>query len=201
MSTKNEEVKNQPEAAPEEKAGKSAKKVRGAEKRVRGYQTSILRLIVVLLIVWVLFFKVVGVTHAPNDDMFPRLDGGDLVLYYRLDNNIRSQDVVVVQVATPDSPDRKLMYIGRVVAMPGDTVEISDEERLIINGNAVLESKIFYSTPRYEGFTEYPLTLGPNEHFLLVDSRQGGTDSRYYGAVDSSDILGTAITVMRRNKL
>ncbi len=201
MSTKSEQVNPRPEAAPEEKAVKSAKKVRGAEKRVHSYQTSILRLIVVLLIVWVLFFKVVGITHVPNDDMFPRLDGGDIVLYYRLDNNIRSQDVVVVQVATPNSPDSKSLYVGRVVAVGGDTVEISDSERVIVNGNTLIESRIFYNTPRYEGFTEYPLTLGPDEYFLLVDSRQGGTDSRYYGAVDRSDILGTVITAVRRNNL
>ena len=201
MSMKREQVKNQPEATPEEKAGKSARRVRSAEKRVHSYQGSILRLLVVLLIVWVLFFKVVGVIHVPNNDMFPRLDGGDLALYYRLDSNIRSQDVVVVQVTTPDSPNSKVLYVGRVVARGGDTVEITDDERLVVNGNTVLESRIFYSTPRYEGFTEYPLTLGANEYFLLVDSRQGGTDSRYYGAVDRSDILGTVITVARRNNL
>ena len=65
----------------------------------------------------------------------------------------------------------------------------------------MIESNIFYSTPRYEGFVEYPLVLGEDECFVLVDKRNGGEDSRYYGPVDKDEILGTVITVVRRNSL
>ena len=82
-----------------------------------------------------------------------------------------------------------------------DTVDITDDERLIINGNQVIETNIFSSTPRYEGFLEYPVTLGANECFVLADKRQGGTDSRYFGPVSKDKIAGTVITILRRLNL
>lgn len=184
-----------------EKTQEQIKKIRKAEKSVRHYQAFILRLAVLLLVLWALFFQVIGISHVPNGDMFPRMDAGDLLLFYRLDKDVRSQDVILLEKVTPDSGGEKELYCARVVAVAGDTVEISDDEHLIVNGNRMIESNIFYSTPRYEGFTEYPLTLGPDECFVLVDRREGGTDSRYYGAVSKSEIAGTVITVIRRTNL
>ncbi len=176
------------------------KKLKRAENSVKDYQFFLLRLIVLMLVVWVFLFKIVGITHMPSEDMSPRLDSGDLLLYYRLDRDVKAQDVIVIEKSIPDHEDRQI-FVSRVVATAGDTVEISDSERLIINGKPVLEPNIFFSTPRYEGFTEYPLTLEEGQCFVLADSREGGTDSRFFGAVEEDEILGTVISVLRRNNL
>ena len=65
----------------------------------------------------------------------------------------------------------------------------------------MIESGIFYSTYPYQGYTEYPLTLKAGECFVLADSRQGGADSRFFGPVKQEEILGTVITILRRNNL
>ena len=91
--------------------------------------------------------------------------------------------------------------MGRVVAAGGDTVEVTEQGQLVVNGNSMIETNIFYSTPEYAGFVEYPLTLGPGEYFVLADYRNGGADSRFFGPVKQSDILGTVITIIRRNSL
>ena len=176
------------------------KQLRRSERGVREYQTLLIRLAALLLVIWVLFFQIVGLTHMPNGDMSPRLDTGDLVLFYRLDKNVQAQDIIVIEKSTPDNP-KKQLFICRVVAVSGDTVEITDAEQLKVNGNTMIEQNIFYSTSRYEGFTEYPLQLGEGECFVLADKRAGGTDSRYFGAVEKSEILGTVITIIRRNGL
>ena len=184
-----------------EAAEKLKKKVKKSERSVKSYQFFILRLLLLVLVLWILFFKVVGLTHMPNEDMYPRIDAGDMILFYRLEKNFKAQDIVVIEKATPQNPDKKEIFICRVVAAPGDTVEISDGERLIVNGNVMIEKNIFYSTPRYEGFTTYPLTLNDGQVFVLSDSREGGTDSRYFGPVEKNEILGTVITILRRNNL
>ncbi len=176
------------------------KKLRRAESGVREYQTLLIRLAALLLVIWLLFFQIVGLTHMPNGDMSPRLDAGDLVLFYRLDKNVEAQDVIVIEKVTPDNPQKQL-FICRVAAVSGDTVEITDTEQLKVNEIPVLEQNIFYPTSRYVGFTEYPLKLEEGECFVLADNRVGGTDSRYFGAVDKSEILGTVITIVRRNGL
>ena len=146
------------------------------------------------VIAWLLFGWVVGLSTAPNGDMYPRMDAGDLLLYYRLDRDVKSQDVIVFE-------KNNTRYVGRVVAVEGDEVEITDDERLSINGSIMIERGIYAKTPRFEGYTEYPLTLGKEQCFVLVDGREGGEDSRYFGPVEKQEILGTVITLLRRNNL
>ena len=116
---------------------------------------------------------------------------GDLILYYRLDKDLAAHDVAVYE------KDGKTL-IGRVVARSGDTVEITEEGELIVNGHFVSERGIFYSTPRYEGGIEFPVTIANDEYFMLADSREGAMDSRYLGPISRDEVKGTVITVLRR---
>ncbi len=178
----------------EEKNNNEEKKIKKAERSIRDLQITGVYVIVFALALWILFGWIIGFATMPNNDMYPRLDAGDLVLYYRIDKDVKAQDVIVFE-------KNDTRYIARVVAVAGDTVEITDDEHLVINGNKVIENNIYESTPRYNGYTEYPLTLGDNECFVLVDKRSGGEDSRYYGAVNRKEIIGTVITIARRNAL
>ncbi len=180
---------------------KEAKKVQQSEKSVKRYEWLILRIIIVLAVIWVLFFQIIGITHMPNEDMYPRVDAGDMVLFYRLDRDVHSQDIIVIGKETPDSEGKKEVFICRVVAKGGDTVEITEDEELVINGNTVMETNIFSSTPAYEQYTQYPVTLAEDECFVLADARENGTDSRYFGTVHKKEIIGTVITILRRNNL
>ena len=179
---------------------KLSKKLRRSERSVKSYQWFLLRVLILLVVLWVLFFVVIGIVICPTADMYPRVDAGDMVVYFRLDRDVKAQDVIVVEKFSQDTGAKEVLVL-RVVAVAGDTVEITDDERLVINGNTMIEPNIFYPTPRYEGFTEYPLTLQPGECFVLADSRNGGKDSRFFGPVQQSEILGTVITIARRNNL
>ena len=176
------------------------KKLRRSERSVRDYQYFLLRLIILLLLLWVLFFKLIGVIRMPTGDMYPRIDAGDLVMFYRLDTNPSAQDVIALRRTVPTLSGEQTMVL-RVVAVAGDTVEVTETGFLKINGNVMDERNIFYPTPRYENYVEYPLTLEEGECFALADSRNGGTDSRFFGPVLNSEILGTVITIVRRNAL
>ena len=180
-------------------AEKMQKRMRRYEHSVRDYQFFLLRLVLLLLFLWVMFFKVVGVLRMPSGDMYPRIDAGDMLLYYRLDTDVRAQDVVVLQKVTPEGNSE--LFVGRVVAVAGDTVDIGESGRLRVNGNSMIESNIFYDTYAYENYTEFPLTLLDGQCFVLADSRDGGSDSRYYGPVEREELLGSVITVLRRNNL
>ena len=230
-----------PETDPEtgesraEPASETDRRAKKKQRRIRALRDLLIRTALFCLVVYILFFHLVGITVMPNGDMSPRMDAGDLLLFYRLEQNIRGQDVIVFRKPTAslersyaentaqetaplreknflrkaldwlgfrDPADPPMTtFVCRVVAGPGDTVEISDGERLIVNGNAMIEPNIFYSTPEYEGFVRYPLTLGEDEFFVLADYRNGGADSRFFGAVRRDEILGTVITVLRRNNL
>lgn len=152
------------------------------------------RLVTVGAIVYVLFFVVFGLMTVRDNDMHPRISSGDLILYYRLPDTVHNQDILVFE-------KEGTAYIGRVVARPGDTVEITQEAELKVNNSFVWEGNIFYDTPQYEGGIEYPVVLQEDQYFVLCDYRVGGKDSRYFGPVSESELFGKAITVIRRNGL
>lgn len=149
--------------------------------------------IILFFILWVLFMYIIGIKMVPNDDMNPRMNAGDIMLYYRIDNLVQPQDVIVLNKNETD-------YVGRIVAQGGDTVEVTKDGNLMVNGNLAIESNIFYTTLPYEGFVDYPLKLKKDEYFVLSDKRDSGEDSRYYGPVKKSEVKGTVIGLYRRAK-
>ena len=155
------------------------------DRRVADVQRFLLFALVLVLVIWGLFGLALGIMVAPNNDMYPRIDAGDLILAH--------------EVAVYESDGKEL--IGRIIAASGDVVDINDEGEIFVNGNYTVERGIFYDTPKYEGGIDLPVTLGPDEYFILADSRQGGMDSRYLGPIAKDEIKGTVITVIRRNNI
>lgn len=152
------------------------------------------RLVFLMVLLWILFDWVFGLTAMQNDDMLPRISAGDLLLYYRMENTWRADDVIVFE-------KEERQYVGRIVAVGGDTVEVTEDAQLVINGSYVAESNIYYSTPRYESGVTYPVKLEENQVFVLCDYREGARDSRYFGPVEESEIKGKVITIIRRSEL
>ena len=182
-----------PEDIQEDKTVKSEEDEKKKKKSpMDPIQLFLLNCLIIVAVIWQMFGFVLGLMQAPNSDMSPNIKTKDLILYYRLSREFHAQDVVVVA-------KNKTNYIGRIVAVPGDTVDITDAEKLVINGNTMIESNVYTDTPRYEGFLEYPVKLGNDEYFILCDRRTGGEDSRYYGSVTKSEIKGKVITAVRRN--
>ena len=142
----------------------------------------------------VLFGVVFGLAVQPDDTMYPHLKPGDLLLYYRLPRSFAVGEVVVF---TQD--DRRCT--GRVAARGGDTVEVTENALLRINGSLVAEPDIYETTPRYDSDVTYPLTLADGEYFILCDAREGAPDSRRYGPVTAENIAGRVIAIVRRNEI
>lgn len=151
-----------------------------------------LRLCILLIFLWIVFGKLFGILPMHNADMSPRISAGDLMLFFRLENRIHNDDVVVLK-------KDGTTYTGRIVARGGDTVEITEDSELKVNGSIVIENDIYYKTPKYKDYVSYPLTLEEDEYFVLCDYREGAKDSRYFGAVRDREILGKVITVIRRS--
>ena len=158
---------------------------------VKSFISKLIWMAVLLVILFGVFF---GVTRMNDNDMSPRISSGDVLFYYRLGNNFRTQDVVVFE-------KDGTQYVGRIVAQGGDSVEVTDESTLKINGSTMVESDIFYSTPKYGDEVEYPLELAEDQYFILCDYRDGAKDSRYFGAVENSEIKGKVLAVLRRSNL
>lgn len=139
-----------------------------------------------------MFSFIIGVDSVGTYDMSPALNMGDRIVYSRVDKKPVARDVIVFK------KDGNVC-VSRVVAIPGDTVEITEAGSVIINGHEIVEDKIYSQTYPYTGYLEYPITLEKGEYFVLGDNRRTGVDSRYFGTVQADEILGTLILVIRQH--
>lgn len=150
----------------------------------------LIKLVVIAFIGWLLLGVVFGVTVMEGEDMYPRIRDGDVLIYYRLQQEYHIGDVVTFK-----RDGRR--YTGRIVAQSGDTVDITEEGQLLVNGS-VQDEEIFYPTEIIESGIPFPCEIPESSVFLLSDFRTNGIDSRSYGPVDTEELDGKVMTILRR---
>lgn len=150
-------------------------------------RTLIKDFLILLVLVFVLVF-VLGFHVQKGNYMFPAVRDGDLLILYKRDEPIRTEVVVYDAGAVSLS--------GRIIAGPGDTVEISDSGELRVNGGVVAE-EVFYATDPGSYLT-YPYVVPSDSYFILNDFRSITNDSRTFGAIPKNYIKGKVIFVIRR---
>lgn len=104
-------------------------------------------------------------------------------LAYRLLGNPQRGDIVVFQAWGQDKD-----FIKRVVGLPGETVEIKDNN-VYLNDEA-LDEPYLDGAPTRD--TMHPVTLGEDQYYVLGDNRANSADSRAYGPLDAESIIGKA---------
>lgn len=130
----------------------------------------------------------IRVTVSGNS-MNSTLEDGDTVLVNRLTylfNDPEANDVIAFY---PNGNEKSNYYVKRVVAVPGDTVQIIDGV-LYVNGETFDQEDT--DPIEVAGEAEEEITLGEDEYFVLGDDRNSSEDSRYanLGNVDREDIVG-----------
>lgn len=121
--------------------------------------------------------------------MSPLLDDQDRIFInkfvYRFEP-IQRGDVVVFWYPM----DRAKSFIKRVVALPGETVEIL-RGRVYVGGRRLEEP---YVPAQFADASSYgPLRIPPGHYFVLGDHRNSSNDSRVFGPVSEGFIYGKAV--------
>lgn len=86
------------------------------------------------------------------------------------------------------------IYIKRIVGLPGETITINPPY-IIVNEKKLVEPDIFQkiSYVQQGGFS--PCHLGDDEYYVLGDNSANSLDSRYYGPIKKSSIIGRAFYI------
>ena len=124
--------------------------------------------------------------------MSPTLENGERILVNRIGYKLfdpKRNDLVVF---LPNGNEKAHYYIKRVIALPGDRVQIKDGI-VYINGEP-FEEKAEVSAIENPLLAEDEIVIGKDEYFGLGDNRNNSEDSRYasIGNVKKEHIVGQA---------
>lgn len=117
---------------------------------------------------------------GPFDVLIPGKDNGDF-LFGGPDRG----DVIVFRSPFDENRD----FVKRVIALPGDVVEV-DDGLVRVNGEALAEDPYISAPPNY---SEAPLTVPPEHYYVLGDNRNASQDSHIFGPIHRSLLVGEVI--------
>lgn len=131
----------------------------------------------------------------PSGSMEPTLNVGDRILVDKLSiewGSIHRGDIVVFRhppkALTTCAPPVEPIFIKRVIGLPGDVLT-SKGNTIYVDGKA-LKQTWTHNNPL--GAAIGRVVVPANHYFMMGDNHPESCDSRYWGSVPKSDIIGKA---------
>lgn len=130
-------------------------------------------------------------TQVSGGSMETTLSDGDHLIVDKISyrfSDPKRYDIVVF----PYRYEKNTYYIKRIIALPGETVQITDGY-VYINGQK-LDEHYGNEVMENPGLAADPVTLGEDEYFVLGDNRNNSQDSRManVGVIHRDELLGRA---------
>jgi signal peptidase I len=145
------------------------------------------------------------VVRVQSRSMLPGIEDGDWAIIIKtnsviggtfLSGRLRRQCIVVLVVSDK-------VFLKRVIGLPGDRVRI-ESGTVKLNEMNLKEPYADYSTAESRGHDIWPVGLvtkdvvvGTGRLFVLGDNRSESLDSRAWGTVEQSGVLGVVILTVR----
>ncbi len=146
---------------------------------------------------------VVQTFYIPSSSMVPALGVYDRILVLKAFftwHDVREGDIVVFShppldhCGGPQGAD----LVKRVIALPGQTI-YSSGNSIYVNGRPLAEPYL----PRHDPLgppipdasSQHPYRVPPGDFYVLGDNRAISCDSRYWGPIEGSSIIGKVVLV------
>jgi signal peptidase I len=129
----------------------------------------------------------------PSPSMEPTLLVGDRILVDKLSyhlHGVSRGDIVVFATPPKEMSDPSIKdLVKRVIGLPGETIS-SSGGRVSINGKPLPEPWLPPGTVTTGIATQ---KIPPNEYFVMGDNRSDSQDSRFFGPISRSLIVGRVV--------
>jgi signal peptidase I len=144
----------------------------------------------------------------PSESMVPALDIGDRIVVQKIFwswHDVKQGDIVVfsrpphdTQCTGPESED----LVKRVIALPGQTI-YSAFGKIFVDGRQLNESYLPKPDPLGRPIpgasAQHPYHVPAGDFYVMGDNRAVSCDSRYWGPVQGSTIVGKVVMLLWRH--
>lgn len=162
------------------------------KKALKEILNTSLYLLVVLAVTYLVIHFVGQRTQVQGESMEPTLHHGDNLIVDKITYRFKDPERFDI-IVFPFQYKEDTFYIKRIIGLPGETVQITNEGEIYIDDELLQEGygKEVILDP---GNAYSPITLGEGEYFVLGDNRNNSSDSRSssVGVIHKEDIIGRA---------
>jgi signal peptidase I len=175
---------------------------RGRRWRRALAETAIMILVAVLLVGLVRAFAF-QIFWIPSSSRVPTLGVYDRIVVRKAFftwRDVREGDIVVFSHPPLDhcGGPQEGDLVKRVIALPGQTI-YSSGNSIYVNGRLLAEPYLPHNDPLGppvpDASGQHPYRVPPGEFYMLGDNRADSCDSRYWGPVMGSSIVGKVVLV------
>ncbi len=135
--------------------------------------------------------------RVTGDSMVPNFHNGEQIIAEKI--SLRFEEPKrgeVVIFKHPMSPEK--LMIKRVIALPGETIKISSDNKVYINNQPLNEPYLETNTLTMPGKVlkeDEEFKVPQNSYILMGDNRSNSSDSREWGPITRNDMVGKGFLV------
>ena len=147
--------------------------------------------IILAMVIYLVHLFILSVFVVSGESMEPNFHDREYLMVNKIGYSIaQPQRGNVVVFKFPGELNEK--YIKRIIGLPGETVEIKNDE-VYVNNQKIIESYIPREIKTAPLASQTKWTLKDKEYFVLGDNRDNSNDSRVWGALPKENLIGKII--------
>ncbi len=127
-----------------------------------------------------------------GSSMFPTFEDRDYLIIDKISFEVRNpkrDEVIIFKYPK----DQTKFFIKRVIALPGETVDIKGDKVTITKKDGEISFTLDEPYVKNISSNDTHVVLTADEYFVMGDNRSASSDSRYWGPVSRNLIIGRAL--------
>jgi len=157
----------------------------------RNWKLTLTRLVVFVVTAFVVSRFILLPVRVEGISMLPAYRNGSVNFINRLAylrHGPQRGDVVGIRLSDPVITRPSIMYLKRIIGLPGETVAF-------VNGHILIDGQVL-NEPYEKDDCDWnlpPVRLGPSQYFVVGDNRSMPSEFHTFGKVGRDHIVGKAI--------